>query len=74
MITVGPRVLVSRRRCFEAVACVPRERLLTAAGERCRLYSARIAVELNGEDTMKRVVLLPLLLMLAGCVTYEGVD
>jgi len=33
-----------------------------------------IAVELTGEDTMKRVVLLPLLLMLAGCVTYEGVD
>jgi hypothetical protein len=26
------------------------------------------------EDTMTRVVLIPLLLMLAGCVTYDGVD
>ena len=33
-----------------------------------------IVVELTGEDTMKRVVLLPLLLMLSGCVTYEGLD
>ena len=33
-----------------------------------------IAVELTGEDIMRRVVLLPLLLVLAGCVTYEGVD
>jgi hypothetical protein len=47
------------------------------AGERCRRAGCTvlaIVVELTGEDTMKRVVLLPLLLMLAGCVTYEGVD
>ena len=33
-----------------------------------------VPVELIVEGTMKRVVLLPLLLMLAGCVTYEGLD
>lgn len=33
-----------------------------------------IAVEFTGEATMKRVALLPLLLVFAGCVTYEGID
>ena len=56
----------------EVVACGLCARLPPANGAGCTVLA--IAVELTGEDTMKRVVLLPLLLMLAGCVTYEGVD
>jgi len=47
-------------------------RLPPANGAGCTVFA--IAVELTGEDPMKRVVLVSLFLMLAGCVTYEGVD
>ena len=45
-----------------------------AASNSAQSFTSADVMELTGEDTMKRVVLLPLLLMLAGCVTYEGVD
>ena len=40
----------------------------------CVLGPAHAVTELTEEDIMKRVVLLPLLLVFAGCVTYDGVD
>ncbi len=56
----------------EVVACGLCARPPAANGAGCTVLA--IAVELTGEDTMKRVALLPLLSMLAGCITYEGVD